>query len=71
MVQDSTTRCSSRPTHVLRKDYCNDDSSVTSSFTAANVAAVRARIAAAYQNVRTAMRNAGYADGAWTLLVQS
>ena len=53
------------------KDYCNDDSSVTSNFTAANVASVRARIAAAFQNVRTAMRNAGYADGAWTLLVQT
>jgi len=48
------------------KDYCNDDSSV-----AANVASVRARIAAAFQNVRTAMRNAGYADSAWTMLVQT
>ena len=53
------------------KDYCNDDSSVTSNFTAANVASVRARIAAAFQNVRTAMRNAGYADSAWTMLVQT
>ena len=53
------------------KDYCNDDSSVTSNFTAANVAAQRAKIATAYQNVRTAMRNAGYADTAWTLLVQN
>jgi hypothetical protein len=53
------------------KDYCNDDSSVTSNFTSANVSAVRARIATAYQNVRTAMRNAGYADTAWTLLVQN
>lgn len=53
------------------KDYCNDDSSVKSNFTAANIASVRARIAAAFQNVRTAMRNAGYADGAWTLLVQT
>ncbi len=44
------------------KNYCHDDSSVTSNFTAANVAAVRARIATAYQNLRTAMRNAGYAD---------
>lgn len=52
-------------------DYCNDDSSVTSNFTSANVTAVRARIATAYQNVRTAMRNAGYADNAWTLLVQN
>lgn len=53
------------------KDYCNDDSSVKSNFTTANIASVRARIAAAFQNVRTAMRNAGYADGAWTLLVQT
>jgi hypothetical protein len=52
------------------KNYCNDDSSVTSNFTSGNVAAVRARIATAYQNVRTAMRNAGYADGSWTLMVQ-
>ena len=53
------------------KDYCYDDSSVKSNFTAANVAAQRAKIATAMQNVRTAMRNAGYADGAWTLLVQN
>ncbi|MBY9074846.1 hypothetical protein K1X13_08440 [Nocardioides sp. WL0053] len=53
------------------KNYCNDDSSVTSNFTSANVAAVKGRIATAYQNVRTAMRNAGYADGAWTMLVQN
>ena len=53
------------------KNYCHDDSSVTSNFTAAHVAAVRARIAAAYQNLRTAMRNAGYADASWTLLVQN
>ena len=53
------------------KDYCNDDSSVTANFTSANVASVRARIAGAFQNVRTAMRNAGYADNAWTLLVQT
>ncbi len=53
------------------KDYCNDDSSVTSNFTSSNVTAVRAKIAAAYQNIRTAMRNAGYADTAWTMLVQN
>jgi hypothetical protein len=53
------------------KNYCNDDSSVTANFTSANVAAVRARIATAYQNIRTAMRNAGYADNAWTLMVQN
>ncbi|MEN8674975.1 hypothetical protein [Nocardioides sp.] len=53
------------------KDYCHDDSSVTSNFTSANVSTVRAKIASAFQNVRTAMRNAGYADSSWTLLAQT
>ena len=53
------------------KDYCKDDSSVTANFTSANVTAVRARIAGAFQNVRTAMRNAGYTDSSWTLLAQT
>jgi len=53
------------------KDYCNDDSSVTSNFTSANVAAVKTKIANALLNVRTAMRNAGYADTQWTMLVQT
>ena len=53
------------------KDYCHDDSSVTSNFTTANVNAVRARIATGFTNLRTAMRNAGYADTSWTLLVQT
>ena len=53
------------------KDYCKDDSSVTANFTSGNVSTVRPRIATAYQNVRTAMRNAGYADTAWTMLVQN
>lgn len=52
-------------------DYCNDDSSVTSNFTTSNVAAVKSRIATAYQNLRTAMRNAGYSDSSWTMLVQN
>ncbi|MGC4944440.1 hypothetical protein [Kribbella sp. DT2] len=52
-------------------DYCKDDSSVVANFTAANVTAVQGRIATSFQNVRTAMRNAGYADDAWTLLVQT
>jgi hypothetical protein len=53
------------------KDYCYDDSSVKANFTAANVAAVRARITTALRNVSNAMRSAGYADGQWTLLVQT
>jgi hypothetical protein len=52
-------------------NYCNDDSSVRANFTSANVSDVTARIAAGLQNVRTAMRQAGYADGSWRLVVQT
>jgi hypothetical protein len=69
IIQTCVTNWLTSPTWA--KNYCNDDSSVTGNFTAANVAAKRAAIAAAFQNVRTAMRNAGYADGSWTLLVQN
>ena len=69
IVQQCVTDFLASPT--WWKDYCKDDSSVTQNFTAANVAAVRARVATAYANVRQAMRNAGYADGQWTLLVQN
>jgi len=50
-------------------DYCKDDSVVTSQLTTSSINAHRTEIATAFQNVRTAMRNAGYADGSWTLLV--
>jgi hypothetical protein len=53
------------------KNYCHDDSSMTSKFTAANVAAITTRVANAFLNLRTAMRNAGYADGSWKLLAQT
>ncbi|TCC34618.1 hypothetical protein [Kribbella sindirgiensis] len=52
-------------------DYCRDDSSVVANFTSSNVTAVRAKIATAFQNVRTAMRNAGYGDSSWNLVVQT
>ncbi len=52
-------------------DYCKDDSSVTSNFTSGNISTVRTRIATALTNVRTAMRNAGYADAQWKMLVQT
>ena len=48
-------------------DYCKDDSIVTNELTASNITTNRNRIATAFQNIRTAMRNAGYADSAWTL----
>ncbi len=52
-------------------NYCYDDSSVTANFTSANVSAVQARIVTGMQNVRTAMRSAGYADTAWSMVVQT
>ncbi len=52
-------------------DYCRDDSSVVANFTAANITTVQGKIATAFQNVRTAMRNAGYGDSAWNLVVQT
>jgi hypothetical protein len=52
-------------------NYCYDDSSISSRFTAANQAAITAKVAGAYQNLRTAMRGAGYADDAWTLVAQT
>ena len=54
------------------KNYCHDDSSMTAKFTAANVAADHdAASRTRFLNLRTAMSNAGYADGSWTLLAQT
>ena len=52
------------------KNYCYDDSSVTNNFTTANVNAQTTNIKNAILNVRTAMSNAGYANGSYTILVQ-
>jgi hypothetical protein len=52
------------------KDYCNDDSSVTANFTAANIAAQTAAIKQAILNVRQALANAGYADSSYGIVVQ-
>ena len=51
-------------------DYCNDDSSVTANFTSSNVTTQTTAIKNGLLNLRTAMRNAGYADGTWSLIVQ-
>jgi hypothetical protein len=53
------------------KDFCSDDSSVTSKFTPENLARIRGVVANAIDNVRAAMTNAGYGDDEWTLLLQS
>jgi len=52
-------------------DYCKDDSVVTNAMASGNVSAQRAAIKNALLNIRTAMRNAGYADSSWTLLLQN
>ncbi len=53
------------------KDYCRDDSSVTRHFTSANVTAKTAAIKNALLNVRSAMSQAGYADSAYKIVVQT
>jgi len=52
------------------KDYCNDDSSVTANFTAANIAAQTTAIKNGILNIRQAMANAGYVDANYKIVVQ-
>ena len=52
------------------KDYCNDDSSVTSNFTSANVTAKTTLIKNAILNISSAMTQAGYSTSQYTILVQ-
>ena len=53
------------------KNFCQDDSNVASNFTASNIANQTAAIRGALLNVRQAMANAGYADSAYTIVVQT
>lgn len=52
-------------------DYCSTDSSVTSNFTSANIAAQTAAIKTGLLNVHQAMADAGYPDSAYTIVVQN
>lgn len=52
-------------------DYCKDDSIVVNAMSTSTQNTNRTRIANAFKNIRTAMRNANYGDGDWTLLVQN
>jgi hypothetical protein len=52
-------------------NYCNDDSNVKAYFTASAIATQTTAIAGALQNVRQAMRNDGYADSNYTIIVQT
>ena len=53
------------------KDYCNDDSSITSRFTAANISLITTQVKGALLNVRQAMLNAGYADSQYKIIAQT
>lgn len=52
-------------------NYCNDDSSVSNNFTAANVTAKTNLITGAINNVKAAMAAAGYTTGQYTIVVQT
>ena len=69
IVQDCVTDFLTTPS--WWPTYCKNDSIVTNAMSSSNVATVKAHIATALQNVRQAMRNAGYADNSWTLMVQN
>ena len=53
------------------KNYCYDDSGISSRFTAARVSAEIANVRGALQNVAQAMTNAGYAGVPYTILAQT
>lgn len=53
------------------KNYCHDDSSIRNRFTASAIEARTNEVAGALANVRTAMSRAGYADGDYTIVVQT
>jgi hypothetical protein len=69
IVQSCVTDWATSPSWA--KDYCNDDSSVTANFTSSNITAQTTAIKNGLLNLRTAMRNAGYADGSWSIIVQN
>lgn len=52
-------------------NYCYDDSSVSSNFTASNVTAQTTNVKNAILNLRQAMLNAGYADSQYKIIVQT
>jgi hypothetical protein len=53
------------------KNYCSDDSDMTSRFTAARQATETTNVKNAILNVRTAMQNAGYSTSQYTILAQT
>lgn len=53
------------------KNYCYDDSSISSRFTASAVTARTAEVAGAIANIHQAMVNAGYSDSQYKIIVQT
>ncbi|NNE12851.1 MAG: hypothetical protein HKN41_11485, partial [Ilumatobacter sp.] len=53
------------------KNYCHDDSSISSRFTASAVEARTVEVQGAIENVAQAMENAGYTSGDYTLIIQT
>jgi hypothetical protein len=53
------------------RNYCSDDSDMTSRFTAARIAAETANVRDALLRVRDAMTNAGYGASQYTILAQT
>lgn len=52
-------------------NYCHDDSSISSRFTASNITAKTTAIRGAFLNVRQAMTNAGYTDSQYTIVADT
>ena len=53
------------------KNYCQDDASMVAMFSQANINAITVRVRNAFNNVRSAMQNAGYGPAQYKLLAQT
>ncbi|HWK25844.1 MAG TPA: hypothetical protein VNS09_04735 [Solirubrobacter sp.] len=53
------------------KNYCQDDANLVTMFSAANIAKVTAAVRGAFDNVRSAMAQAGYTDADYEILAQT
>lgn len=69
IVQTCVTNFLTSPTWL--KNYCHDDSSISSRFTASAVAARTTEVAGAIANIRQAMVNAGYTASQYKIIVQT
>ena len=69
IVQRCVTNWLTSPT--WWKNYCSDDSDMTSRFTSTRIATETANVRAALQRVRDAMANAGYTSSQYKILAQT